>query len=291
MASESQRPNKAERTASAREQAQTMRAAQEAADKRKSLFIKLGVLVAVLAVVALVAAIILQNNSGKVADAGNAPKGGNAAGGITLTSDKTLAETSGVKVDIATVGTPPQQQGNTPPPAKPRDAKASAKGEPVNLIIYVDVNCVHCADFEGKYADQIATWLAAGDVHVEYRNVAFLDRGSPTNYSSRGANALACVADAAPASYLPFSKALFAHYPQGEMNNSALAQLAKDNGADVATCIEKGTFRPFVKFADAAARVDAIGGTPSIFIQGKLWDQTANPDFVSFVNEQIAANK
>ncbi len=155
----------------------------------------------------------------------------------------------------------------------------------------MDVNCVHCADFEGKYADQIATWLAAGDVNVEYRNVAFLDRGSPTNYSSRGANALACVADAAPASYLPFSKALFAHYPQGEMNNKALAQLAKDNGADVASCIEKGTFRPFVKFTDAAARVDAIGGTPSIFIQGKLWDQTANPDFVSFVNAQIAANK
>ena len=288
MASESQRPNKAERTASAREKAQQMRVAQEAADKRKSLFIKLGVLVAVLAVVALVAAIILQNNSGKVADAGNAPKGGNAAGGITLTSDKTLADTSGITVDIATVGTPPQGEN---PPAAPRDAKASDKGEPVNLLIYVDVNCVHCADFEDKYADQIATWLAAGDVNVEYRNVAYLDRGSPTNYSSRGANALACVADAAPASYLPFSKALFAHYPQGEMNNKALAQLAKDNGADVATCIEKGTFRPFVQFTDAAARVDAIGGTPSIFVQGKVWDQTANPDFVSFVNEQIAANK
>ena len=150
---------------------------------------------------------------------------------------------------------------------------------------------MHCADFEDKYADQIATWLAAGDVNVEYRNVAFLDRGSPTNYSSRGANALACVADAAPASYLPFSKALFAHYPQGEMNNKALAQLAKDNGADVASCIEKGDFRPFVKFTDAAARVDAIAGTPSIFVQGKEWNQTANPDFVAFVNEQIAANK
>ncbi|MFJ6418466.1 DsbA family protein [Paeniglutamicibacter sp. NPDC091659] len=289
MASESQRPNKADRTASAREQAQKMRVAQEAADKRKSLFIKLGVLVAVLAVVALVAAIILQNNSGKVADAGNAPKGGNAAGGITLTSDKTLADTSGITVDATKAGTPPQ--GSTPPPAAPRDAKASAKGEPVNLLIYVDVNCVHCADFETQYADQIANWLAAGDVNVEYRNVAFLDRGSPTNYSSRGANALACVADAAPASYLPFSKALFAHYPQGEMNNKALAQLAKDNGADVASCIDKGTFRPFVKFTDTAARVDAIAGTPSIFVQGKVWDQTANPDFVSFVNEQIAANK
>ena len=39
MASDSQRPSKAERTASAREKAQQMRIAQEAADKRKSLFI------------------------------------------------------------------------------------------------------------------------------------------------------------------------------------------------------------------------------------------------------------
>lgn len=287
MASDSQRPSKAERTASAREQAQKMRIAQEAADKRKSLFIKLGVLVAVLAVVALVATIILQNSSGKVADAGNAPKGGNAAGGITLVSDTALADTSGITVDIANVGELPASQQS---PA-PRDTAASEKGEPVNLLIYVDVNCVHCADFEDQYADQISTWLAAGDVQVEYRNVAFLDSGSPTNFSSRGANALACVADAAPASYLPFSKAMFAHYPEGEMKNAELTQLAKDNGADVSSCIEDGTFRPFVKFTDAAARVDSIAGTPSIFIQGKEWDQTANPDFVAFVNEQIAANQ
>ena len=73
MASNSQRPSKAERTASAREQAQKMHAAQEAADKRKSLFIKLGVLVAVLAVIALVVALVLQKNSGTVADTGAVP--------------------------------------------------------------------------------------------------------------------------------------------------------------------------------------------------------------------------
>ena len=287
MASNSQRPSKAERTASAREQAQKMRVAQEAADKRKSLFIKLGVLVAVLAVIALIVGLVLQNNSAKVADSGAVPKGGNAAGGITLTSDKTLADTSGLTVDINKVGNLPAQ-GAAP---APRDAKVAPKGEPINLLLYVDVNCVHCADFETQYADQISTWLAAGNVTVEYRNVAFLDAGSPTNYSSRGANALACVADAAPASYLPFTKAVFAHYPEGEMKNAQLAQLAKDNGADVADCIEKGTFRPFAKFTDQASRVDAIGGTPSVFIQGKLWDPNAEPDFVSVVNAAIAANK
>ncbi|MDQ0092157.1 DsbA family protein [Paeniglutamicibacter psychrophenolicus] len=287
MASNSQRPSKAERTASAREQAQKMHAAQEAADKRKSLFIKLGVLVAVLAVVALVVALVLQKNSGTVADTGAVPKGGNAAGGITLTSDKTLADTSGLTVDINKVGTAPAE-GATP---TPREYKAAPKGDPINLLLYVDVNCVHCADFETEYADQISTWLAAGDVTVEYRTVAFLDGASPTNYSSRGANALACVADAAPASYLPFSKAVFAHYPEGEMKNKQLIQLAKDNGADVASCINDGTFRPFAKFTDAAARVDAIGGTPSVFVQDKPWDPNAEPDFAAVVDAAIKANK
>ena len=287
MASNSQRPSKAERTASAREQAQAMRIAQEAADKRKSLFIKLGVLVAVLAVVALIVGIVLQNNAGKVADTGAVPKGGNEAGGITLTSDKTVADTSGLTVDVTKAGTRPTEAK----PDAPRDAKAAPKGQPVNVLVYVDVNCVHCADFETEYADQIGTWLAAGDVQVEYRNVAYLDAGSPTNFSSRGANALACVADQAPASYLPFSKAVFAHYPQGEMKNADLAQLAKDNGADVTDCINDGTFRSFVKFTDEASRVDAIAGTPSVFIQGKKWDPVAEPDFAGAVNAAIAGNK
>lgn len=264
-----------------------MRVAQEAADKRKSLFIKLGVLVAVLAVIALIVGIVLQNNAGKVADSGAVPKGGNAAGGITLTSDKTVADTSGLTVDVTKAGTQPTEAK----PDAPRDAKVAAKGDPINMLLYVDVNCVHCADFEAQYADQISTWLAAGDVQVEYRNVAYLDGGSPTNFSSRGANALACVADQAPASYLPFAKALFAHHAQGEMKNGELAQMAEDNGADVASCIDDGTFRSFVKFTDAASRVDSIAGTPSVFIQGKKWDQAAEPDFVGVVNAAIAANK
>ncbi|WP_411732625.1 DsbA family protein [Paeniglutamicibacter sp.] len=286
MASNSQRPSKAERTASAREQAQSMRVAREAADKRKSLFIKLGVLVAVLAVIALIVGIVLQNNAGKVADSGAVPKGGNEAGGITLTSDTTVADTSGLTVDATKAGALPTSQK----PDAPRDANVAPKGDPINVLLYVDVNCVHCADFETQYSDQIGTWLAAGDVQVEYRNVAYLDAGSPTNFSSRGANALACVADQAPASYLPFAKAMFAHYPQGEMKNAELAQLAKDNGADVADCIDDGTFRPFVKFTDQASRADSIAGTPSIFIQGKKWDSVAEPDFAGVVNAAIAAN-
>ena len=79
MSTNNPRPSKAERTASAREKASQMRAAQDAAAKRKSLFVKLGVLGAVILVIALVVTLIVQNNNAKVADSGAVPAGGNAA--------------------------------------------------------------------------------------------------------------------------------------------------------------------------------------------------------------------
>lgn len=288
MSTNNPRPSKAERTASAREKAAQMRAAQEAAQKRKSLFVKLGVLAAVIVVIALVVTLIVQNNNAKIADSGAVPQGGTAAGGIMVTSPDTVAEKTIEKVDIKTLEAPAE----APNPATPRDLTVADKGEPINITMYVDANCVHCADFEATYGDQIEEWLANGDVTVEYRNVGYLDRGSPTNFSSRGANALACVADESPAAYMSFVKALWGHYPEGEMKNAELADLAIQNGAaeSVTSCIEDGKFRPFVQYATTAGQYDGVAGTPSIFIQGKEF-ALGTQDFPTEVEKAIAANK
>lgn len=284
MSSNSPRPSKSERQASAREKAAQMRAAQEAAEKRKSLFVKLGVIAAVVVVIALVVVLILQNQNSKVADSGAAPKGGNAAGGITLVSETELADTQGVTVDVSQAGEVRELQN-----PEPRDLQVGAKGEPVHLTIYADANCVHCAEFEKAYGEQINQWLANGDITVEYRTVGFLDAGSATNYSSRAANAMACVADAAPSSYLGFIEAVWGHYDQGEMKNAELAEMAKANGADVGDCIEDGTFRPFVQYTTAAAQHDGVRGTPTIFIQDKEF-ALGEADFPAEVEAAIKAN-
>ena len=265
-----------------------MRAAQEAAQKRKSLFVKLGVLAAVVVVIALVVTLIVQNNNAKIADSGAVPQGGTAAGGIMVTSADTVAAKTIEKVDIKTLEAPAE----APNPAAPRDLTVADKGEPINIAMYVDVNCVHCADFEATYGDQIEEWLANGDVTVEYRNVGYLDRGSPTNFSSRGANALACVADESPAAYMSFVKALWGHYPEGEMKNAELADLAIQNGAtqSVTDCIEDDKFRPFVQYTTTAGQHDGVAGTPSIFIQGKEF-ALGSQDFPTEVEKAIAANK
>lgn len=283
MSSNTPRPSKNERQASAREKAAKLAATQAAQEKRKSLMVKLGVIGAVIVVIALVIVLIFQNQNNEVADAGTAPKGGNAAGGITLISDTEVADTSGVSVDINKVGEPK----NVAAP-EPRDLNIGAKGEPVKLTIFADANCVHCATFEADYGDQIGQWLANGDVVAEYRTVGFLDGGSPTNYSSRAANAMACVADAAPASYLNFIEAVWANHANGEMKNAELAQLAENNGADVSDCINDGTFRSFVQFTTAAAEVDGVRATPTVMIQDQEF--TLGGDFVAEVEAAIAAN-
>ncbi|MGO2052576.1 thioredoxin [Arthrobacter sp. MYb211] len=287
MSTNNSRPSKAERNASAREKAAQLQAAQASAQKRKSLFVKLGVLAAVVLVVVLVVVLIVQNNNAKVPDAGAAPQGGNAAGGILLTSPTTVANTSGVKIDNTKLVAPDSK----PATPEPRDLTVGAKGEPINVTLFVDANCVHCAEFESKYGPQMKQWLADGKISLEYRNVGFLDGNSPTNFSSRGANALACVADQSPAAYLDFASALWGHYDQGEMKNAEISEMAIAAGASdsVKSCIDKGTYRPFVETATLAAGYDGVLGTPSIFIQGEVMD-LANQDFVEAVEAAIKAN-
>ncbi|WAP51636.1 thioredoxin domain-containing protein [Arthrobacter sp. ATA002] len=142
---------------------------------------------------------------------------------------------------------------------------------------------------EKAYNSQIATWLDAGEVTFEYRTVAFLDRSSPSNYSSRGANAAACVADTNPESYWDFMTAIFGNYDNGEIKNAELADMAESAGAaDASDCIQNDGFRAFVNYADRLARVDNVNGTPTVYVNGA---ETNANDFTAAVEGAIEATK
>ncbi|MCO1339337.1 hypothetical protein BJH93_10605 [Kocuria polaris] len=288
MADSANRPTKAERTSAAREAARKLHEEQAAAAKRKSLFVKLGVVGALVLVIALVVMIVVQQRTAAVPDAGPIPAGGNEHGGIVLVADgeggvTTDPELTGDRtIDVADAGEQ-APQGTEPAPRGLDDA-----ADPPQLVVYADVNCPHCAVFEQQYSEQIEQWVADGDVVLEQRNVAFLDPNSSTNYSSRGANALACVANAAPESYLDFSTALFAQQQGGELKNSEMADLAAENGAEgLEGCIDSMEYRPFAQFGQSAALADAVPGTPSVWLNGEVWDGQADPDFVAWAEEKI----
>lgn len=282
--SSSHKPTKSQRSSQAREQARLLREAQERQEKRRGLLIRWGVVAAVVAILVVVALIVTNTIRGQVPDAGPAPAGGNEYGGIVLTSSTEVGSFEAGTVDLATLPSEPRPAGELPP-----GIAESAEGEPVQVVSYVDVNCVFCAEFESTHADQIQAWLDAGEITMEHRNVAYLDRNSSTDYSSRGASALACVAEESPEAYFDFSTGVFANYENGELDDDGLAGLASSVGAaDIATCLSEGTFRPWVNFTTEAAELDGISGTPTIYVDGEAVPEAID-NFAAFTQEKIDA--
>ena len=289
MTDRNPKPTKAERTAAAREKARAMREAQMKKDRRNRLLVIWGVVVAIVAVIAIVGVIVFNSMSRSVADSGTSPANANQYGGFTLTSTTELKATETFDFDSATLEAAPEEASEDAP--VPPGIQASEPGEPIQIVEYVDINCVHCADFAASYDDQIAKWLDAGEITYEYRTVAFLDRSSATNYSSRGANAAACVAAESPDSYWDFMKAIFAQHAAGEVNNAGLVDMAAAAGADtenMESCIDDGTYRPFVKYTDQMARVDGVAGTPTAYVNGAEADLNT---FAETVQAAIDSNK
>src|SRR5699024_12135031 len=66
-----------------------------------------------------------------------------------------------------------------------------------DIIIYADPNCVYCAQFEAENSEALDE-LAEDGYSIEYRIVNFLDNPGTDNYSSRAANAMACMAEEHP---------------------------------------------------------------------------------------------
>lgn len=265
------------REGSPRESAQKIRLAHERRERRSRLLVRWGIIGGVLAVLVVIAVVVVSSIRPDIPSSGPAPAHGNEFGGITLTSPTELAD-----ADTGTVDAEAALNGSGDSPG---GVQADGSG-PVPVVAWVDVNCIHCSSFEEAYGQQIEQWLDEGAITMEYRTVAFLDRNSTTSYSSRAANALACTADAAPEAYLPFTNALFANYPNGELSDDELVALAQNSGAgDIATCVEEGTFRPWANFTTNTASSSGISGTPTVYIDG---EQLASPaDFVAGVEAAI----
>ena len=287
------RKSKAERTSEAREKARLIREAQLKKDKRNKLLIGWGIVVAVVAILAVVALVVtttMQNNA-PVADQGPTPANGNAHGGITLLANTEVAKLEPATVDAASVGEPPQ---TAPAEIVAPGAEAEA-GKPVKVVLYIDFICPVCKNFEAQYNEQLTTLRNEGKISVEYRALGFLDNRSSTNYSSRAANAAACVVNESPEKYAEFVDSLFANQPAeggAGISDNDLKKMATDIGAKpIDTCIDEKTYRPFVKFTTKQAAAIGVTGTPTVFVDGKQWGKgaSAQTPFPEFLQAAIAA--
>lgn len=287
----------------AREKARQIAAqqAKKSPSQANRRWLQFGVLAVVLVIVGIIGFVVVNGNKNtKVAESGPVPSSANEYGGIVLTKDgivqnSSTQETRDFKqLATSTSSVTPMVNGtaaavNTLPPGVQTAEEASKNGQPVRVTIFQDYNCVHCAEFEKKYGEEIQKLVEDGTITLEIRNLTFLDKASPTAYSARNAAAAYSVANQVSTSnFLNYQREIFTHQGSGDMNNQQIADIASKYGASIGSDMNDGKWRPFVDVVNAESAKNGIQGTPTVFVDG---EQYTSNDFSTFLKEKIEAKK
>jgi len=254
------RQTKNERREQAREQARQLREAAKKKERRNRILLQGGIIVAVIAVVAVIAIVIVSS----VKPAGPGPR--------NMASDSLLVQPGG-----AVAETPGLQPGATPTP------NPQPTGDDVIRIqTFVDYMCPYCGLFEQTNAQYIQTLVDSGAASLEIFPISFLDRLSlGTAYSTRAANAFACVADEQPDKALAFHELLFENQPaesSSGLSDDQIIEFARQAGAkstSVESCIRDQKFKGWVAAAtERAQSVSGVTGTPTVIVNGQIYSGT-----------------
>jgi len=274
------KPTKNQKRQEARDKARSMRDEHHKRNKRNKALIQGSVAVGVVAVIGVVAILIVSSLR---------PPG---PGPANMLSD-------GIKIGagVQAVQTAALEADALPVPSEP-----NADGVPA-INVFLDFSCPACAQFEAVYGPVFRTWLENGTATVEYHPISFLDgQSSGTRFSTRAANASACVADTSPNAFFDFTQLVFENRAgNGEprnLTNDDFVQIASASGADdldgIAQCVEEETFANWVGQATARAmstgpipvknsEVPLVRGTPTVLVNGKEYRPEVHGDLPSFV--------
>jgi len=163
-------------------------------------------------------------------------------------------------------------------------ANAIASGVPVGqanapntIDIYLDFQCPVCREYEQQSGATLDNMISTGTAKVIYHPVAFLDRFSSTEYSSRSSAASGCAAQAGV--FPQYIKLLYANQPPENGNGlpeSQLISLGQQAGAggDFAGCVSANTFAGWTAALTDAASKAGIDATPTVQVNGKQIDNS-----------------
>lgn len=147
-----------------------------------------------------------------------------------------------------------------------------------SIDIWEDPQCPVCKNFEDANGDYIEALIRDKKVTVRFHVLSFLG-----DESVRAANASFCAAN--DGQYLDFHHALYAVQSplenSGFWSNEKLVAIGKKIGIDsakFADCVTKGSQIALVKTNYESMGKYGVKGTPTIFINGKLWERKS-PDF------------
>lgn len=146
------------------------------------------------------------------------------------------------------------------------------------IDIWEDPQCPVCRTFEQANGEYIESLIREKKATVRFHVLSFLG-----DESVRAANASFCAAD--EGQYLDFHKALYTVQSplenSGFWSNDTLVKIGKKIGITSTafeSCVTKGSKVDLVQANYDSMAKFGVKGTPTIFINGKLWERTT-PDF------------
>jgi protein-disulfide isomerase len=152
----------------------------------------------------------------------------------------------------------------------------------VDVDAYIDFQCPFCKQFELASGDAIDLLLDRHMIRFVRHPMNFLDTASTTHYSTRAAAAAAAASDARRSH--EYARALFEHQPpEGGpgLTDDQLIALGQTIGVtdhSFAGEIKDGRYLPWPSFVTERSFARGVGGTPSVFVQGK--PIPARPDLI-----------
>lgn len=170
-----------------------------------------------------------------------------------------------------------------PPGAAEGDSGIAVGNGKVTMDVYEDFMCPVCNQFEKQSGATIDQLIADGKVRVVYHPVAYLDRMSTTQYSTRSSAASGCAAEGGK--FHEYAKALFAQQPpegSAGLSDDELVRIGTSVGLNESTfgpCVRNGKYKPWTAHVTDAASARGVTGTPTVYVAGKQVPQPT-PDAI-----------
>ena len=166
------------------------------------------------------------------------------------------------------------------------DTGAIAVGDgPDQLATYVDSMCPVCGQFEELYGETIEGLVDDGSITLNLHPISILDRASQgTEFSTRSANAMYCVAVADADAVLPFNQAMYANQPEegtAGLTDEQILEIASGAGVTgIDDCVTDQRYSKYVTAITEETPVQpgASGiGTPTVLLNDEFVELTGDP--------------
>ena len=151
---------------------------------------------------------------------------------------------------------------------------------------YIDFMCPICNQFEQIYGESIQGLVDDGTMTLGIHPIAILDHQSQgTEYSTRAANAMYCVAVADGTAAIPFMQAMYENQPaEGStgLTDDEILGIASGVGVDgIDDCVTSGKYSQFVTDQTEKTPVQPGSssiGTPTIVVNGEVISNKTLPE-------------